>query len=73
MRPWACWNCRQILMATSTEWAPWYIVPADDKATARLIVSQVILDTLGALGSSYPKIDAKKRRELHAARRRLMK
>lgn len=63
----------ECLSATSTAVAPWYIVPADDKATARLIVSQVILDTLGALGSSYPEVNAKKRRELRAARRRLMK
>jgi PPK2 family polyphosphate:nucleotide phosphotransferase len=63
----------ECLSATSSAVAPWYIVPADDKASARLIVSQVILDTLGALGSSYPEIDAKKRRELHAVRRRLLK
>ena len=63
----------ECLSATSTAIAPWYIVPADDKASARLIVSQIILDTLSALGSSYPKIDAKQRRELHAARRQLMK
>ena len=63
----------QCLSATSTEIAPWYIVPADDKPSARLIVSQVILDTLGALGSSYPVIDARRRRELRAVRRSLMK
>jgi PPK2 family polyphosphate:nucleotide phosphotransferase len=63
----------QCLSATSTADAPWYIVPADDKASARLIVSQVILDTLGTLGSSYPVIDARQRRELRAVRRHLMK
>jgi len=63
----------ECLGATSTANAPWYLVPADDKASARLIVSQIILDTLSALGSSYPKIDAKKRRELRATRRQLMK
>jgi PPK2 family polyphosphate:nucleotide phosphotransferase len=63
----------ECLNATSTDVAPWYIVPADDKASARLIVSQVVLDTLGALGSSYPVIDARQRRELRAARRRLLK
>jgi PPK2 family polyphosphate:nucleotide phosphotransferase len=63
----------ECLSATSTAVAPWYIVPADDKASARLIVSQVILDTLGAAGASFPKIDATKRRELHAIRQRLMK
>jgi PPK2 family polyphosphate:nucleotide phosphotransferase len=61
------------LSATSTDIAPWYIVPADDKVNARLIVSQVILDTLRALGSSYPAIDAQRRRELRAVRRRLVK
>jgi len=59
------------LSATSTRNAPWYIVPADDKLNARLIVSQVIVDTLHGLGSSIPKIDAARRRELTALRRRL--
>jgi PPK2 family polyphosphate:nucleotide phosphotransferase len=63
----------ECLSATSTDIAPWYIVPADDKPSASLIVSQVILDTLGALGLSYPAIDARQRRELRAVRRRLMK
>jgi len=61
------------LSATSSDIAPWYIVPADDKPSARLIVSQVLLDTLNALGSSYPAVDARQRRELRAVRRRLMK
>jgi PPK2 family polyphosphate:nucleotide phosphotransferase len=63
----------QCLSATSTAIAPWYIVPADDKESARLIVSQVILNTLRALGSSYPAIDAERRRALKAVRRRLEK
>jgi len=61
------------LRATSTELAPWYIVPADDKENARLIVSQIILDTLEALKLRYPEADAKKRRELLAIRTRLEK
>jgi PPK2 family polyphosphate:nucleotide phosphotransferase len=61
------------LSATSSDIAPWYIVPADDKPSARLIVSQVLLDTLSALGSSYPAVDARQRRELRAVRRRLVK
>jgi PPK2 family polyphosphate:nucleotide phosphotransferase len=63
----------QCLSATSTQTAPWYIVPADDKVNTRLIVSQVIVDTLQGLGSSYPKLDAARRRELRAIRRRLAK
>jgi PPK2 family polyphosphate:nucleotide phosphotransferase len=43
------------LSATSTDEAPWYIVPADDKENARLIVSEAILHTLRDLKLSYPK------------------
>ena len=45
------------LNATSTHHAPWYVVPADDKENARLIVSQIILDTFNELKMAYPKID----------------
>ncbi len=56
------------LSATSMDHAPWYIVPADDKRNARLIVSQVIVDTLAELKSRYPKTDAARRGELEAIR-----
>jgi len=59
------------LGATSTRHAPWYIVPADDKQNARLIVSQVILDTLEGLKMRYPATSPERRRELQAMRRRL--
>src|ERR1022692_3301221 len=52
------------LGATSTRDAPWYVVPADDKENARLIVSRIVLDTLEELKMSYPKTDARRRREL---------
>jgi PPK2 family polyphosphate:nucleotide phosphotransferase len=58
------------LSATSTKNAPWYIVPADDKINARCIVSQVIINAMQALGSSYPALDTAQQRELRAARRR---
>jgi PPK2 family polyphosphate:nucleotide phosphotransferase len=58
---------------TSTETAPWYIVPADDKENARLIVSQVILDTLDSLKMSYPKPDENHGKELQSIRRLLVK
>jgi PPK2 family polyphosphate:nucleotide phosphotransferase len=61
------------LSATSTEYAPWYIVPADDKDTARLIVSRVIVDTLDELKLSYPKLDQEHRRELESMRKLLEK
>jgi len=59
------------LSATSTKQAPWYIVPADDKHNARLIVSRVLLDTVEALRLSYPKTSAARRRELRALREQL--
>ncbi len=59
--------------ATSTHRAPWYIVPADDKENARLIVSQIVLDTLGDLKMSYPKTSAKRHLELRAAKKLLVK
>jgi PPK2 family polyphosphate:nucleotide phosphotransferase len=59
------------LNATSTAEAPWYIVPADDKKSARLMVSQVIVETLGSLKMSYPTTSARRLRELQALRRRL--
>jgi polyphosphate kinase 2 (PPK2 family) len=59
------------LSATSTNEAPWYIVPADDKENARLIVSRILLDTLGGLHLSYPKANASRRRELRSLRKQL--
>jgi PPK2 family polyphosphate:nucleotide phosphotransferase len=61
------------LGATSTRHAPWYAVPADDKENARLIVSQIILDTFEALKMHYPRMSAKRRQELLAIRKRLAK
>jgi len=57
--------------ATSTKHAPWFIVPADDKENARLIVSQVIVDLLKNLDLSYPKVGKAHRKELLAIRRKL--
>ena len=61
------------LSATSTKIAPWYVVPADDKENARLIISRIILDTFKSLKMRYPETDAKRRRELLSIRQRLVK
>ncbi|SDA96489.1 ADP-polyphosphate phosphotransferase [Mesorhizobium qingshengii] len=61
----------QCLGATSTSKAPWYVVPADDKENARLIVSQIVLETLGGLKMSYPKVSEERRHELRRIRARL--
>jgi PPK2 family polyphosphate:nucleotide phosphotransferase len=59
------------LTATSTHHAPWYVVPADDKENARLIVSQIVLDALDELKMGYPKTTAKHRQELKSIEKRL--
>jgi PPK2 family polyphosphate:nucleotide phosphotransferase len=59
------------LSATSTHDAHWYVVPADDKESARLIVSQIVLDALNELKMEYPKTTAKRRQELKAIRKQL--
>jgi PPK2 family polyphosphate:nucleotide phosphotransferase len=61
----------ECLSATSTRHAPWYVVPADDKESARLIVSRIVLDTFEGLKMAYPKASAKRRRELQSIRKRL--
>jgi len=63
-------NC---LTATSTGDAPWFVVPADDKLNARLIISQIILETLDSLKLSYPKPDKQRLKELRSLRARLAK
>ena len=61
------------LKATSTHHAPWYVVPANDKENARLVVSQIVLDALAELKMAYPKTTAKRRRELKSIRKLLTK
>ena len=61
------------LAATSTDQAPWYVVPADDKLNARLIVSQIVLDTMKAMKMRYPSVDAAGIKELQRIRRQLLK
>ncbi|HVX57041.1 MAG TPA: ADP-polyphosphate phosphotransferase [Candidatus Saccharimonadales bacterium] len=61
------------LSTTSTKHAPWYIVPADDKHNARLIISQIIVDTLDGLKMNYPEPDKAHRKDLQAIRKQLLK
>ena len=63
----------ECLHATSTRLAPWYVVPADDKENARLIVSGIVLDRLKDLKMAYPKITGKRSRELKSIAKQLAK
>ncbi|MBN1452292.1 MAG: polyphosphate kinase 2 family protein [Anaerolineales bacterium] len=60
------------LTATSTRNAPWYVVPADDKKNARLVISQVILDTFESLKMSFPQPDKNRLRDLQSIRTHLL-
>ncbi|MEP6962651.1 MAG: ADP-polyphosphate phosphotransferase, partial [Acidobacteriota bacterium] len=63
----------ECLSATSTKDSPWYVVPADDKANAQLIISEVIHETLSAMKMSYPQPSEARRAELQAIRKLLLK
>lgn len=62
----------QCLKATSTDCAPWYIVPADDKRNTRLIIAQILVDTLKALKMHFPLADGERQKELDALRQQLI-
>ena len=59
------------LNATSTRTAPWYVVPADDKKNARLLITEIIIETYKSLDMHYPVTDAKRQQELQAIREQL--
>jgi PPK2 family polyphosphate:nucleotide phosphotransferase len=61
------------LQGTSTRQAPWYVVPADDKKNARLIIARIVLDALEDLKLTHPKTTAKHRAELMSIRKQLVK
>ncbi|MHB8622917.1 MAG: ADP-polyphosphate phosphotransferase [Sulfuricaulis sp.] len=63
----------ECLSATSTNNAPWYVVPADDKLNARLIISSIILNTLKKLKMNYPAMDKARLQELAKIRKLLTK
>lgn len=61
----------ECLAATSTKQSPWFVVPADDKPNARLIISRIVVEALRDLKMSYPSVDADQRKELLALRKQL--
>jgi PPK2 family polyphosphate:nucleotide phosphotransferase len=60
------------LSATSTRWAPWYVIPADHKWVARAVVADVITTTLRSLDLRYPEVTDDQRRLLAEAKQRLL-
>jgi PPK2 family polyphosphate:nucleotide phosphotransferase len=61
----------EALAATSTDHAPWYVVPADRKWVSRAVVAAVLADTIRGLGLEWPTVDDAKRRQIEEARRLL--
>ncbi len=60
------------IRATATEWAPWYVIPADTKWFTRLAVASAVIETLESLKPSFPHVDDEKRRELETAKTTLL-
>lgn len=72
----ACWKqymraYAACMSATSSKLSPWYVVPADDKKNARLIIADIIVDTLQRMKLSYPKLSAAQQQELLQAKKLL--
>ena len=62
----------ECLAATSTDDAPWFVIPADDKENARLLISEILLDRLEDMKMHYPQAGSGRQHELHEIRRKLM-
>ena len=58
----------EMLSHTSTEWAPWYVIPGDRKWFARVAAAAVIVDALVAIDPQYPEVDDAERAALLEAR-----
>src|SRR5205823_4530486 len=72
----ACWDnymaaYEDALSATSTEAAPWYVIPADHKWVARALVAKILVRTIQALGLKYPEVTPEMLKEIEAARQAL--
>jgi len=63
----------EMIRNTASKYAPWYVVPADNKWFTHLVVAGVVVETLEELGLAYPKVDAAKRKEIQEATKALKK
>ncbi len=73
-----CWNAYQrayedAIRRTSTDYAPWYVVPADRKWFTRIVVAAAVIDALASLNLRYPAVTPAMKRELAQARRMLLR
>ena len=61
-----------LICHTATKYAPWYVVPADNKWFTRVVVAAAVIDTLSSLDLAYPQVGKEQRKELAAAKRALL-
>jgi PPK2 family polyphosphate:nucleotide phosphotransferase len=61
----------EAITATSTAWAPWYVIPADHKPVTQAMVAAILVDTIGSLGLSWPEVSDQARAANAEARRKL--
>jgi hypothetical protein len=61
-----------MLEATSTEWAPWYVIPADHKFVTRALVAFIMSDQIRALKLKFPEVTPDQLKALAAAKRELL-
>lgn len=63
----------QCIEATSTEWAPWYVIPSNHKWVSRALVANILAETIKSLGLKYPEVSAEKLKAIEAAKKQLEK
>ncbi len=61
------------LKATSRPWAPWYAIPADDKPYMRMLVAEIIVNTLRSLSLRYPSVTKKQKAKFSKLQKKLEK
>ena len=59
------------LSATSTAWAPWYVIPADHKWLAHALIASILVETIESLGLDWPQVSERERKANAEARRSL--
>jgi PPK2 family polyphosphate:nucleotide phosphotransferase len=62
----------EMIQETATKYAPWYVVPADNKWFTRVVVASAVIDTLADLDLKYPEVGEDKLKELAAAKKKLL-
>ena len=63
----------EAISATSTKYAPWYIIPADKKWFTRLAISDVIIETMNSMDLKYPEVSGEQKKNLEICKDKLLK